>query len=334
MKSSLWNILAAALLASCTAINQKDAFLTELAASKPFAVFSDDFESGLGQWTQVSGSWTTGAPAINGVALTSPGGTTAAPYNLTTANDIDLRGRSNCELKYDIRFDLSATSGVGAQILYAGNIVGEFKNTSGTAAASSSSQFLTRRFPLTADTTGKLTILIQVPSGTADLRVDNLTVSCNNTPTTSVTIANDNLEGSTANWALQAAWASTAGNGYLGSAGIQLPFSAYQTTGVAGGTRNAAFQPALNFSNRFACRLDFYYAINANSAANCLAVEINGNNIWSLCNVVQTGNISRYLTAFEGTSANALQFRCTDTDVGAGRSIDCIFDEFRVTCQQ
>ena len=329
-----WIISSLAILASCTAIEQKDAFLDSLPRPVSNVVFSDDFENGLGQWNQLSGSWTTGAPAINGVALTSPGGTTATPYNLTTTNDIDLRGRSNCELKYDIRFDLSATSGVGAQILYAGNIVGEFKNTSGTAAASSSSQFLTRRVSLTADATGKLTILIQVPSGTADLRVDNLTVSCNNAPTTSITIAYDNLEGSTANWALQAAWASTASNGYLGSAGIQLPFSAYQTTGVAGGTRNAAYQPALNFSNRFACRLDFYYSINANNTQNCMAVEINGNNIWTLCNVAQTGNISRYLTAFEGTSANALQFRCTDSDVGGGKSIDCIFDEFRVTCQQ
>ncbi len=331
MKHALLTLL---LFVSCTAIEQKDAFLDTLPRPVSNIVFSDDFESGLGQWSQASGSWTTGAPAINGVALTSPGGTTVTPYNLTTTNDIDLRGRSNCELKYDVRFDLSATSGVGAQILHAGNIVGEFKNTSGTAAISSSSQFLTRRAPLSANTTGKLTILIQVPSGTADLRLDNLIVTCNNASTTSVTIAEDNLEASAANWALQTAWVRATGIGYQGSAGLQLPFSAYQTTGVAGGTRNAAYQPVMNFSNRFACQLDFYYTINANNAANCMAVEINGNNIWTLCNVSQTGNISRYLTAFEGTSTNTLQFRCTDADPGGGRSIECIIDELRVTCQQ
>ena len=244
MKRAALLVLTTVLLVSCTAINQKDAFLDALPRPVSNVVFSDDFENGLGQWSQVSGSWTTGSPAVNGVALTSPGGTSGTPYNLTTTNDIDLHGRSNCELRYDIRFDLSATSGVGAQILYAGNIVGEFKNTSGTGAVSSSSQFLTRRVPLTADTTGKLTMLIQVPSGTADLRVDNVAVTCNNPPTTSVTIAYDNLESSAANWALQTAWVRTTGIGYSGSAGLQLPFSAYQTTGLPG-------EPAMLRFNRF-----------------------------------------------------------------------------------
>lgn len=326
-------LLLVPLFASCTAINQQDAFLDSLPRVVNNVLFSDDFETGLGQWSQVSGSWTTGTPAINGIALTSPGGTSGTPYNLTTTNEIDLRGRSNCELKYDIRFDLSATSGVGAQILYAGNVVGELKNTSGTAAVSSSSQFLTRKVALTAGTTGKLTILIQVPSGTADLRVDNVSVTCNNAPSTSVTIADENMD-SAANWVLQSAWAWSASGGYLGSASIQLPFSAYSGTGVTGGTRNASFQPALDFANRFACKLDFYYSIQATNVSNCLFLEINGSNIWTLCNVTQTGNISRYLTAFEGTSANTLQFRCRDNDPGNGVSIACTIDQLRLTCQQ
>jgi hypothetical protein len=320
-------------LASCTALNQKDTFLDDLSAGRQIIMFADDFENGLGQWSQVSGSWTTGTPAINGAALISPTGTSATPYNLTTINDIDLRGRANCELKYDVRFDLSATSGVAAQILYAGDIVGDFKQTSGTAAMSSASQFLTRKAILTAGINGKLTILIQVPSGTGDLRVDNVSVTCNNAPPTSVTLAYENM-GSTANWVLQSAWAASASGGYLGTASIQLPFSAYSGTGVSGGTQNASFQPALGFANRFACQLSYYYSIQANNAANCMLLEINGSNIWTLCNVTQTGNISRYLTAFEGTSANTLQFRCRDSDPGNAVSIGCTIDELKVTCQQ
>jgi len=334
-----WGVrcLALVLFASCTAINQKDAYLDSLPRVTPpvsNVVFTDDFENGLGQWTQVSGNWTTGAPAINGIALTSPGGTTATPYNLTTTNDIDLRGRSNCELKYDVRFDLSATSGVGAQILYAGNVVGEFKNTSGTAAISSSSQFLARRVPLTAETTGKLTVLIQIPSGTADLRIDNIRVTCANPPPTNLDVLYENFVGSAASWSLQTPWAWTSSGGASSSPAILFPTG---TTTGSGNSGNwvATFSPAVNLASRYGCRLAFYYAATVTSSQNCLYLEFNTNRIWSVCNVTSAvGNVSIPLTPFEGVATNTLAFRCFDGNSSGGAGVNCLIDEIRLICQQ
>ena len=70
-------LLLVPLFASCTAINQQNAFLDSLPRPSN-VVFSEDFENGLANWSQLAGTWTTGAPGANGVALISPAGTSAS----------------------------------------------------------------------------------------------------------------------------------------------------------------------------------------------------------------------------------------------------------------
>ena len=71
-------LLLVPLFASCTAINQQDAFLDSLPRPVDNVVFKDDFDNGLGKWIQTSGTWTTSTPAMSGLALQSPSSATAA----------------------------------------------------------------------------------------------------------------------------------------------------------------------------------------------------------------------------------------------------------------
>jgi len=122
MKHCSLQLLLLAFVPACTAINQKDAFLDSLPRPSNI-VFSDDFENGLGQWSQLAGTWAAGSPGANGSALISPTGTSASPYTISTASNIDLTNRSNCRLQYDVRYSFSANPGIGSgafgQILFA-----------------------------------------------------------------------------------------------------------------------------------------------------------------------------------------------------------------------
>ena len=79
MKYCSLQLLSLALFASCTAINQKDAFLDAMPRPVDNLVFSDDFESGLGKWSQTSGVWT--LANAGGVSGKSPA-FSGPPYRL------------------------------------------------------------------------------------------------------------------------------------------------------------------------------------------------------------------------------------------------------------
>ncbi len=322
-------VLSLTLFASCTAINQQNAFLDSLPRPNNI-VFSEDFESGLGQWNQVNGSWTTGTPASNGLALISPTGTSVTTYNLTTLNDIDLSNRSNCELKYDASHDLSGTANVWAQVLFAGSVVGEFKNTSGTSPISSSTQFITRRAILTPGTTGKLTILTAVPAGTADLRIDNLSITCTRTFSGSVNSTLETFESGSANWTFGGGtpWAVMAGVGQAGSAAAKVICSSNFTTS------NANYIPTINLQGRSGCVLNYYYDLTGSTlgTSNCLSVFWNGLRIRVHCgNGSLSAIVPHNLTAFEGIASNQLYFSCTNT---TGNTTVCVVDNITLTCQQ
>lgn len=336
MKRTQLTILSLAYFASCTAINQKDAFLDALPRTVDNVVFSDDFESGLGKWSQTSGVWTVAnAGGVSGNYLQSGTSATPATFNITTMNRLDLTGRTNCMLEYDARFLIKGVANVSATVLFDATTVGNFKDPSGLNDITSSTAFVHRKALLPDNGYGRLSFVTNVTNDTtgyADLRIDNVSVTCNNTPSTTVTVAYENLDSSAANWSLQAPWAWTAGVGYGGSAGLQSPAG---TTGGSGNGGNwlATFLPTVNLTNRFGCRLQFYYSVAA-ASTNCLYVELNGSKIWAFCSASTAGNVSTYLTAFEGISSNTMAYRCVDANVSGGGSISCMIDEITLTCQQ
>lgn len=326
--------LSLVLFASCTALSQKDAYLDSLPRAVPpvvpvvsNVVFTEDFENGLGNWNQINGSWTTGTPAANGVSLVSPASASPATFNLTTVNDIDLRSRSNCELKYDASFNLSGAAGVFAQVLYAGSVVGEFKNTTSSGAISSSTQFLTRRVILNAGTSGKLTILTGVAtSTTADLKIDNISVTCANSFSWTASIVTESFESGGSNWAL-GAWAITAGVGQGGS-------SAANRLCVNTCSATASYVSSINLQGRSGCSLSYFYDLTGSSggAQDCLTVYLNGLHHRTHCsNSTLTAVISQYVTAFEGISSNTLSFTCS---ASTGNQANCTIDNVSVNCQQ
>ncbi|MBS0618704.1 MAG: hypothetical protein JSR44_10985 [Spirochaetes bacterium] len=328
MKKQLWGIFCVTLSASCTAINQKDAYLDNLAAKIPVTVFSENFESGLSQWSQLSGTWTTGTPAPNGVALISPTSALAATFSITTVNNIDLSQSANCELQYDARYSLSASAGVLAQVLYAGSVVGELKNTSGTSAISSATQFVTYKTTLTTGITGKLTILTAVAAGTAaDVRIDNILVTCNNPLTAAYSSVLDNFENGAANWSLASGWALTAGAGVAGSTAAKVANSSPNTAATA------TYLPNINLQGRSGCVLSYFYNLagsgyptyNVTLYINALAVRADYASVPSL-------TVSQYLTAFEGQSANTLYIGCMQT--GNPSVAICAIDNLTLNCQQ
>lgn len=328
-------LLPIAFLTACTAMEQKDAFLDGLPRVAPASnvVFTEGFESGLGNWTQLAGTWTAGAPGANGVALISPGGTSASPYTISTASNIDLTNRSNCRLQYDVRYSFSANPGIGSgasgQILFAGNIVGEFKNTWGASASSSSGQFLTRTAQLTAGTSGKLTIIVSVPaSTTADVRVDNISVTCNNASAGAYSVVLDNFESGTANWTLNNNWALAAAAGVGGSNAIRA------TNTVANNPMIATYQPNINLLGRIGCKLSYYYSqVGSSQAANSIDLYFNGLCIRRDLASTASANVTQFLTVFEGNSTNSIYFAC-NIPTQNGQSAPCTIDNIILNCQQ
>jgi hypothetical protein len=325
-----------ALLTACTAIDQKDAYLDALPRVVDNVVFRDDFENGLSQWSQTSGVWNiSNSGGVSGNYLQS--GTSAAPatFNIATVNNLNLTGRTNCLLEYDARFLIKGLSGVSATVLFDSTTVGNFKDTSGLNDITSSAAFVHRKALLPDNGYGRLSFVTNVTNDTtgfADLRIDNVSVTCNNVSSTAVTVVHENLDSSAVNWSLQSPWARTAGVGYAGSAGLQLPVG---TTGGSGNGGNwlATFLPTMNLTSRFGCRLEFYYSVTA-ASNNCLYLEMSGSRVWSLCGATSAGNFSTNLTAFEGVSSNSMAYRCLDANVNGGGSVTCLVDEIRLTCQQ
>lgn len=329
MKKQLWGIFCVTLSASCTAINQKDAYLDNLAAKIPVTVFSENFESGLSQWSQLSGTWTTGTPAPNGVALISPTSALAATFSITTVNNIDLSQSANCELQYDARYSLSASAGVLAQVLYAGSVVGELKNTSGTSAISSATQFVTYKTTLTTGITGKLTILTAVAAGTAaDVRIDNILVTCNNPPSTPYLLLSENFDsGSSANWILNSPWALHGGAGVAGSAAITMTISSQNTTFAA------SYVPNINLQGRSECVVSYFYNLAGSSTIDYITLYVNGIAVRSDFGLIPSLTVSQLLTAFEGRATNSLYFACVQPPAVA-HGTTCTIDNVMVKCQQ
>lgn len=322
------------LIPACTALNQKDAFLDAETAKRPAILFSDDFENGLGKWTQSAGTWTTAAAGVTGVALLSPTSLGAANFSIGTVDSLDLIGKSNCLLEYDIRFLIKGVSGASATVLFNSTVIGNFKDTSGLTDMTSAGSFVHRRALLPNNGVGRVffaTSVTNATTGYADLRIDNVVVSCNNAPSTNLTVVDDNLNSSAANWTLTGPyWLWVASGGSGDSAAIR-----FSTASTQAGNLLATYVPTLNLTNRHSCILSFYYVETTNHAPNCLSAEWNGSQVWSLCGAAAAaGNITTYLTAFEGISTNTLAFRCNDTSGTNPQNINCLIDEVKLTCQE
>lgn len=327
-----------ATLASCTALTQKDSYIDALpraaapvapAPAQPVTVFSEDFENGLSKWNQLAGTWTTGSPGANGLALISPTGALASTFTLSTLNSIDISNLSNCSIQYDVRFGFSGTAGVYAQILFDGNLIGEFKNTSTATALSSSGQFLTRRYPLTSGTAGRLTIITAIANSTAaDVRLDNIFVTCNNAPTSTNTVISDYFESGAANWALNSNWALMAGVGAGGSSAIKA------TNGTANSPMVATYLPNINLQGRSGCTLNYFYnQVGSTQTINSIDLYVNGQNIRRDLASAISSNVSQFLTFFEGSSTNSMRFEC-NIPANNGQSAPCTIDNISLTCLQ
>lgn len=334
-------LILAPVIASCTAINQKDSYLDSLpraVAPTPPAppsntIFTDDFENGLGKWTQTTGTWLITTPAANGSALKSPTGTMAMNFSIITNDFIDLTTRSNCILQYEISYAVGSTGGTSAKILYGSTTIADFKQPSSTATSSSFGTFVTRRYYLPDSSKAKLTISTSVldntAAGSADISIDNLSVTCNNTTPTSVTLVNENFESSAANWTLSGTWARTAAIGSAGSFGMIVPWADFSLVYPATYTLN------VNLQGRVGCQLRFYYNFLTNNASSFFDLQWNSNRIQSYSGAAgspQTGYAQFSITPFEDTGTNQLVFRCND-NVG-GNQTSCTVDDLTVTCQQ
>lgn len=334
MKHLSWIIPSVLFPVSCMMINQKDAFLDELAANRPFVVFSDDFENGLNQWNQVSGSWTTSTPGMGGVALQSPSSATAANFNITTTAMIDLTGKTRCVLEYDSRYLLKGVSGVSANVLFGTTVIHTFKDTSGLSDISSGSNFVRRKAALPDNSSGRLSFVSSVvdnTTGYADWRIDNLTVTCNSAASTTVTIMEENFDSSAANWSLQNLWAWNATAGVGGAGGLMTNGgggNAYQGTSIA------TYVPAIGLSRSFGCQLQFFYNHSNSAVQNCLTLDWNGIRIWAQCGSGTAGTQKLYLTPSDDTSGNTLQYRCIDANGALGGNNTCYVDQLKLTCQQ
>lgn len=334
MKGQFWKILPICFVISCTALDQKDLFLTTLAAGKPVVVFYDDFESGLGQWNASSGTWVTSTPAMSGVSLQGPSSATSATFNISTAVPIDLTGRSRCVLEYDTRFLLKGVSGVSANVLFGTTVIATLKDTSGLSDVSSATNFVHRKALLPDNSSGRISFVSSVmdnTTGYADWRIDNVTVICNGQLSTTVTIMDETLNVSAANWSLQNLWTWNATAGVGGTGGLV-------TVGGGGnaysGTSIATYVPSIGLSGNFGCQLQMFYN-HANSVSqNCLALDWNGFRIWAQCGSGTGGTLKLLLTAFEDTLANTLQFRCIDANGNLGGNNTCTLDQLKITCQQ
>lgn len=331
MKPLGWIILPISFLASCTAMNQMNTFLDSLPRPTNI-IFSDNFESGLGKWNISSGSWITATPGSGGLALQSPTSTGIATFSIATTATIDLAGKTGCLLEYDARYLIKGVSGVSVNILFGTQKVGTLKDTTGLADISSATAFVHRKAALPDNGNGRISFVTTVTNDTtgyADLRVDNVVVSCNNTVAATTTLVDENFEVSAANWSLQSPWALNAGSGVGGSTSLNAPWN-----GGATFTSNATYSPAINLANRFGCLAVFYYGYNSNDAAGSMSLEWNGKSIWAkTAGGTTTGNVDIYLTPFEDSASNTLQFRCIDANWLTG-GVQCTVDQVKLTCQQ
>lgn len=334
MKHLFLTSLSLLFFISCTAMNQLDGFLDQLAANRPFVVFSDDFENGLGQWNQTSGTWTTSTPAMSGQALQSPSSATSATFNITSTAMIDLTGKSRCVLEYDTRFLLKGVSGVSANVMFGTTVIQTFKDTSALSDISSGSNFVHRKALLPDNSSGRLSFVSSVidnTTGYADWRIDNLTVTCNSAASTTMTIMEENFDSSAANWSLQNLWAWNATAGVGGAGGLITNGgggNAYQGTSIA------TYVPAIGLSRSFGCQLQFFYNHSNSAAQNCLALDWNGIRIWAQCGSGTAGTQKLYLTPSDDTSVNTLQYRCIDANGALGGNNTCYVDQLKLTCQQ
>jgi len=334
MTAKFKTLLLVPLFASCTAIEQQDAFLDSLPRPVNNIVFKDDFENGLGQWSQGSGTWTTSTPAMSGLALQSPSSTTATTFNITTAAPIDLTGRTACVLEYDTRFLLKGVAGVSANVLFGSTVIQTFKDTTGTSDISSATNFVRRKIPLPGNTAGRLSFVSSVTNDTtgfADWRIDNLTVTCNGAASTAATILEENFDASAANWSLNTLWAWNATGGVSGAGGLRTngaPGNAYAATSTA------TYVPSINLTGAFGCQIQLFYDHSNSVAQNCLALDWNSNRLWAQCGSGTAGTLRLFLTANEDTAANTLQFRCIDANGALGGNNTCTVDQIRLTCQQ
>lgn len=333
MKRAAKYILATVLLASCTAINQKDAFLDSLPRPSNI-VFSDDFESGLSQWNQLSGAWTTTTPAANGLALKSPTAATATTFNIVTVSNIDLTGKSGCVLEYDANFNIGALSNVSAKILFGAITVASFKESSGLSSVTSSGQFLSRRFQLPNNSSEKLTIQTSVTNtttGAADLYIDNLRITCGKTTGPTVTLVSEDFEGGTTNWLLQTPWTATAAAGAENSIAMKTPVMSDNIDHVA------SYTPNINLQGHSGCKMSYFYTQTLAGdvhGATCYIFEWNAARVDNRCNAGSTSGTSEfYLTAYEGLPTNSFLFRCRDSNDGT-TTITCAMDNVTVSCQQ
>lgn len=333
MKQAAFYFFATVLLASCTAINQKEAFLDQLTAKTPVVVFSDDFESGLGQWNQTSGTWSTGTPASIGRALIAPSSASATAFSMNTLNAIDLTGRSRCVMEYEVSFQIGATAGTGAKILYGNLVLADFKQLRATTATLSGGTFGKRRIRLPDNTSEKLilqtTVIDATAAGSATLYLDNISVTCNITVSNPVIVVNEDFETSAANWTVTAIWARTAGQGFAGSAGMYHPLTNSDTTNTL------TYTPAINLSGRQGCKLSYYYKFSSVGATSA-EVRWNNNRFTTYLasdGANQAGSLQYLLTAFEGNSNNQLAFWCSDL-VGGGNSVGCTIDNLVIACEE
>lgn len=339
MKLNLAKTLIIASFTSCTAINQKDAFLDSLPIPSN-VVFSDDFESGLGKWTQSgNGTWTTVTPGANGAALKSPSSAGSNTFNITTNAYINLLGKTGCLLEYDANFNIGAVASsatpVSAKILFGATTIASFKEATGYSSVTSSGQYLSRRFQLPDNSYEKLTIQTAVVNNTtaaADLYVDNIKITCGKSFGAALTLVSEDFESGTANWLLASPWTLTAG---IGANSSKAPYTG--VTAISDNTDHiASYTPNINLQGRSGCKLNYFYAytISGGGGVTCYGLEWNAARIDTRCNNgPTTGSGELLLTAYEGLTANSLTFRCRDSTDGL-TSIICAMDNVVVSCQQ
>lgn len=257
-------------MVACTAETQLGEFLDR--QPNPNIVFTDDFGSGLGKWNQVSGTWITAeGSGATGAYLQSPASTAATTFSIKTADLIDLSNRSNCLLEYWVRFDITGNTNTSMRWDFAGSTVTAIKETGTLIAVNSSFAFVKRRVRLPTGITGYLNLVTTMGTATTvDVRVDSLSVRCNETFGSQVTVMSENFESGSANWA-SGFWSQVASVGQDGSSGYQCQ------NNNGNGSRFGNYVPNIDLTGRSACKLRYYYQGSLlGSSGNSLSSRWNG----------------------------------------------------------
>jgi len=326
MNRTLTLIPALIALTACAAETQIGDFLAR--QPDPNIVFTDDFESGLGKWNQVLGTWITAAPGSPGLALKSPTSATATTFTITTLDTIDLSGKNSCVLSYEMAFNLTGATGVSAQLQFAGQTISAWKESTGSNSPNSSSQYINYKVQLLA-TSGKLALITTLGTGTtADMRLDNVRIRCGEAFGPAVTLASENFESGSANWTLGGSWGLAAGVGQGGSAGLRFNCINCDSTTYS------SYTPTFSLFNRSGCRIRYYYDMtgNNNGVQNSLSLMLNGS-VYVVHTLVGSSGTGDYaLTAYEGQAGNQFGFR--GIEGGSVTNNVSIVDNITVTCQQ